>query len=274
MTKLFKAFGATLLAAGLVVAGISGVTAPAHAAALSPTVTATGSIDITGTNAYPLTFTVTPVTAGADQLQIMLPSGWTFVSPPGFSSGCGWVTVTGFSPTSCGGVNNGGIVLGGPSGLTAGTTITVVLPANTFNVGTGRSFSVITTRMTPSFANVDTGSATLSGGVSSYTVTFDANGGSGSMSTQASSSAITLTPNAFTRTDYNFAGWNTVADGTGTAYADAASYPFTANETLYAQWTPILANTGIDAKPYLYGGLALAIVGSALLLIARRKQTN
>ena len=45
-----------------------------------------------------------------------------------------------------------------------------------------------------------------------------------------------LTANAFTRTGYTFSGWNTLANGTGTAYADQASYPFTASVTLYAQW--------------------------------------
>jgi hypothetical protein len=28
-----------------------------------------------------------------------------------------------------------------------------------------------------------------------------------------------------------------VADGSGTGYADTASYPFSASVTLYAQWT-------------------------------------
>ncbi|MBK8617324.1 MAG: InlB B-repeat-containing protein [Anaerolineales bacterium] len=70
----------------------------------------------------------------------------------------------------------------------------------------------------------------------SYTVTFSANGGSGSMSPQVASSATALTSNAFTRAGYTFAGWNTVALGGGTAYANGASYPFTADVMLYAQW--------------------------------------
>jgi uncharacterized repeat protein (TIGR02543 family) len=70
-----------------------------------------------------------------------------------------------------------------------------------------------------------------------YTVTFDANGGSGTMSAQTASSATALTTNSFTRTGYTFAGWNTVAGGTGTAYANGASYLFTSSITLYAQWT-------------------------------------
>ena len=46
-----------------------------------------------------------------------------------------------------------------------------------------------------------------------------------------------LSTNAFSRTGYAFAGWNSAADGSGTAYADGASDPFTANVTLFAQWT-------------------------------------
>lgn len=69
------------------------------------------------------------------------------------------------------------------------------------------------------------------------TVTFDANGGSGSMSAQVASSATNLTANTLTRTGYSFAGWNTAANGSGTPYANSASYPFTSSTTLYAQWT-------------------------------------
>jgi hypothetical protein len=72
-----------------------------------------------------------------------------------------------------------------------------------------------------------------------FTVTFSGNGSTGgSMTAETASVATNLTTNAFTRTGYNFAGWNTVANGVGgTAYANNASYPFTSSTTLYAQWT-------------------------------------
>ncbi len=70
-----------------------------------------------------------------------------------------------------------------------------------------------------------------------YTVTFDANGGTGTMAPQTTNVATALTLNSFTRTDYTFSGWNTVAGGGGTAYADGATYDFSADTTLYAQWT-------------------------------------
>ncbi|MGM9670813.1 MAG: InlB B-repeat-containing protein [Oscillospiraceae bacterium] len=72
-----------------------------------------------------------------------------------------------------------------------------------------------------------------------YTVTFNANGGEGSMETQTFSYGVDtkLTTNTFTRENYMFTGWNTAADGTGRAYADEASIKdLTGNITLYAQW--------------------------------------
>jgi len=72
--------------------------------------------------------------------------------------------------------------------------------------------------------------------VSDQTVTFDVNGGTGTMVNQVTNVATALTTNTFTRAGFTFAGWNTLANNTGTAYANNASYPFTTSETLYAQW--------------------------------------
>jgi hypothetical protein len=68
------------------------------------------------------------------------------------------------------------------------------------------------------------------------TVTFKANGGSGSMAPESGAAPTPLTANAFTNAGYVFAGWNTAADGSATAYSDGATYPFTSSATLYAQW--------------------------------------
>ena len=69
------------------------------------------------------------------------------------------------------------------------------------------------------------------------TVTFDANGGTGSMTAQVASTATALTVNTFELSGYTFDGWNTAANGSGTSYADQASYAFTDDVTLFAQWT-------------------------------------
>ncbi|RKS94400.1 putative repeat protein (TIGR02543 family), partial [Microbacterium sp. AG790] len=70
-----------------------------------------------------------------------------------------------------------------------------------------------------------------------YTVTFDANGGAGSMAAQVGYEPTSLTANVFARAGYRFAGWNTAADGSGTSYADRAQFPFSSSGTLYAQWS-------------------------------------
>ena len=76
-----------------------------------------------------------------------------------------------------------------------------------------------------------------------HTVTFNSNGGTGSMSNQIANVPTALTANAFTRTGYTFSGWNTAAAGGGTSYADGAIYPFAADITLYAQWSALPNHT-------------------------------
>ena len=70
-------------------------------------------------------------------------------------------------------------------------------------------------------------------------ITFNANGGEGTMGTQTvkPNEATALTANTFTRADYDFTGWNTAKDGTGTAYDDKAEITTDTDITLYAQWT-------------------------------------
>ncbi len=91
--------------------------------------------------------------------------------------------------------------------------------------------------------------------VTTYTVRFQVNGGSGTMADQAFTGAVTqaLTANAFTRSGYFFSGWNTAADGSGTAYSDGQSvtdltttHGTTVN--LYAQWTPNYSLWNADAN--------------------------
>lgn len=76
----------------------------------------------------------------------------------------------------------------------------------------------------------------------SFTVTFNNNGGTGALTAETKNTATALSlfsTGTMARTGYSFTGWNTVAGGGGTAYADGASYPFTANVTLYAQWAQL-----------------------------------
>jgi uncharacterized repeat protein (TIGR02543 family) len=89
----------------------------------------------------------------------------------------------------------------------------------------------------------------------SYTVTYNANGGSGTMSSSTATydTNFMTRQNTFTRAGYTFAGWNEKADGTGTAWGISSSNSgtyesgnywkwsgssYTKDITLYAQWTP------------------------------------
>ena len=72
-----------------------------------------------------------------------------------------------------------------------------------------------------------------------YTITFNANGGEGSMEPQHFEVGVdtALNTNAFTRENYKFTGWNTAADGSGATYTDCGSIlELKENLTLYAQW--------------------------------------
>ena len=74
----------------------------------------------------------------------------------------------------------------------------------------------------------------------SYSVIFDNDGGSGSMSNQSVDYGVAenLTANSFTRTGYTFGGWATSSGGSA-AYTDGQSYTHATagNVTLYAVWT-------------------------------------
>lgn len=88
-----------------------------------------------------------------------------------------------------------------------------------------------------------------------YQVAFNANSGTGTMANESftyDATAKALTTNAFTKTGYTFAGWNTAADGTGTNFANSQSVTnLTATSggvvTLYAKWS-------VNAYSLIYNG--------------------
>ena len=71
-----------------------------------------------------------------------------------------------------------------------------------------------------------------------YFVVFYANGGQGSMENQPffEGEEKKLMANTFTRGNHFFTGWNTKADGSGTAYKDMQLIYVYRNTELYAQW--------------------------------------
>lgn len=125
-------------------------------------------------------------------------------------------------------------------------SITDTDSTDTFTVkpNTGLDAGTYTATVTISGMNIVSRSFNVNFTVSSaasYTVKFNANGGSGTMAdmTVNVGAHTALAENTFTRTGYEFIGWNDMADGSGTNYADKDSAP-TANAgdiiTLYAKW--------------------------------------
>ena len=74
--------------------------------------------------------------------------------------------------------------------------------------------------------------------VSSYTVTYNANGGSGAPASQTAISGINLTLSSTvpTKSGYTFLGWSTSNTATTATYAKGATYTANVSATLYAVW--------------------------------------
>ena len=74
--------------------------------------------------------------------------------------------------------------------------------------------------------------------INTYTVSYDANGGTGAPSDQTKTYGKTLTLSSTkpTRTGYTFQGWGTSATDTTVDYAAGGSYTANAGDTLYAIW--------------------------------------
>jgi uncharacterized repeat protein (TIGR02543 family) len=80
-------------------------------------------------------------------------------------------------------------------------------------------------------------SVTLTGlAATNKTVTFNNGGGSGTMGNQVSAFAANLNNLTYTRSGYTFLYWTLFSNGTGSRYNNQASYPFSADQTLFAQW--------------------------------------
>lgn len=114
-------------------------------------------------------------------------------------------------------------------------------------------------------------------------VVYDANGGTGSHGTTTGwqYSDVTVpsdTSKSFTRAGYVFLGWDTQADGNGTAYKDGSQVPLQDKDiTLYAQWQPVFEQftpTGGVSLPLLVaGGVTLLVmgIGSTVMLTRRMR---
>ncbi|MER2142738.1 MAG: InlB B-repeat-containing protein, partial [Eubacteriales bacterium] len=177
------------------------------------------------------------------------------------AAGDEYVTVTAVSPVgnapanySASGITayGNGIVYGNRFYYGSGDNVTLTLSHSDRNGYTFTGYAADAGTLDGATLTMPDGNVTVSASyaANTYTVSFNANGGEGDpMAAQSfiyDEAAKGLTANAYTRTGYDFAGWNTVAAPTeetpGTTYTngqEVQNLTAEANGTvnLYAQWT-------------------------------------
>ncbi|MEE5993848.1 MAG: InlB B-repeat-containing protein [Oscillospiraceae bacterium] len=92
-------------------------------------------------------------------------------------------------------------------------------------------------------------------------LTFNANGSSGSMSEQYIQKNVDtlIKQNTFTRNGFLYSGWNKDANGSGTGYDADGSITIDTDTTLYAQWTSIAASVTAGGTTTSYTSLSDAL---------------
>ena len=115
----------------------------------------------------------------------------------------------------------------------------------TYSYSYTRGTSEVTRYCYAKLANIDRVGGTMSVGktfhipkLATYTISYNANGGSGAPSSQTKyyGKSIKLSTTKPTRTGYTFRGWGTSTTDTSVDYAAGATYSANASDTLYAIW--------------------------------------
>jgi uncharacterized repeat protein (TIGR02543 family) len=262
------------------------------------TVTSTGPLTAGQVNSAPIVVSFTAPTAipadGDNSAYVSLvgasavtaPSGSdctgavTVQNDQGFTNNCSLYVLPNVSTQAMGAF--GGSAVNWP----ANTTWTFTYAANTITLPYAATMNVGASTFVASFPPTTIDSTQLAVSLAGYvaptkTVTFNANGGESTMANQTASAATALTANSFTRAGYSFTGWNTLADGTGTAFADSASFSFTADQNLYAQWAAdtgsSLAKTGNffeSSSSWSISSLMIAVGFALVLLVQLRSRSR
>ncbi|QSX07644.1 InlB B-repeat-containing protein [Alkalibacter rhizosphaerae] len=106
-------------------------------------------------------------------------------------------------------------------------------------------------------------------GLQTYTVTYDANGGTGTLVdpnspyTPLPLDKVGILENVFEKPGYVFASWNTQADGKGITYLPGDSFILAEDTIFYAIYTPGTPNTGRwDPRifPVLLGAIGCGLI--------------
>ncbi len=185
------------------------------------------------------TVTASPVSAtvGTVYTAISTQTTVTLTETGGSGSSSGTLSVSAGTWMATSGT--GATVKGSPATVTSGNPVLVTLSGNnphvfTLSLNTGSGLGTYTASMPA----LTTSLSYVVSVKNLYTVTYNGNASTGgATAAQATNVPTTLTANGFTRIGFTFSGWNTVAVGGGTPYANQASYSFAANLALYAQWT-------------------------------------
>ena len=279
------------------------VAVPVHAAPVASTTLTVAADKTTAAPGDEITYTITmgPVSdLGSIQMELDIPAGLSYVAGSR-SLASGLKATLGFDDVAfTENMATGKHIINGVASaadyesaadtviatfkckVDAGATGTLEVGLTELEFASCKTFEVITSR----FSVVKTAVA-ISGATpppATYTVSFNANGGTGTMAevTGVSAGAYTLPANGFTAPDgKRFVGWATSAGGTATAAGGTITV--SANVTLYAIWEEI--PTSHPAKPtlgitgtYTYSDSAQTVTvtgfDSATMLITGNVGTN
>jgi hypothetical protein len=106
---------------------------------------------------------------------------------------------------------------------------------------------------------------------SSHTLLYSANGGMGSVpvdsATYTEGQTVTILANAsLEKSKFNFVGWNTKADGSGTTYASGSKLSFSSSSNvLYALWFPTYVQFQCNGSTVDFRGFDASVTGAAAI---------
>jgi uncharacterized repeat protein (TIGR02543 family) len=181
---------------------------PSSTSTYATDIPATGSLEVSSPSATVTFPSLTP--AGADELYLGYNSNNT-------NGVYGAPTTSGYTPES--GNTGDAIIFNADAGSGAQAPSTTATDSSSGSTQSAIGAMIIATAATGN------------------TVTFYANGGTGTMTNEIATGTTNLTPNDYTYAGYTFNDWTTASNGSGTPYANDAPYPFTSSGPLYAQWT-------------------------------------
>ena len=204
-------------------------------------------------SANSVTFTIGGTSGNRRISGIEVTTGSATTEATGISFSPSSVTVNGgvggsFTPTLTGGSGNyektitwsssNTTILPNPSSSEDGDVVNFT----TTNPQSDTTVTLTASVVSPGKANIGSISITVKH-VAEHTITYDANGGTGTMS----DSINIVSANGFTApTGMEFKEWNTQADGEGTTYAVGANV--TADTDLYAIWQRLRYTTGFESS--------------------------